>query len=159
MPPPAPLKKGQGGEAPPVPSNSGVPADDMNHDVVFVHEIQCLTALHTKEIYPAIERVHYFSDGCAKQYKNYKNLLSLCHHKDDFKLAADWSFFATSHGKSACDRVGGTVKRLTARASLQRPISDQILTVDAMFAFCPENIPSIIFFNIMKDQMSDSRKN
>ena len=110
--------------------------DDMNHDVPFVHEVQRLTAQHIKEIYPAIERVHYFSDGCAKQYKNYKNLLNLCHHKDDFKLAADWSFFATSHGKSACEGVGGTVKRLTARASLQRPISNQILTVDAMFAFC-----------------------
>ena len=29
--------------------------------------------------------------------------------------------FATFHGKVACDGVGGTVKHLAARASLQRP--------------------------------------
>ena len=29
--------------------------------------------------------------------------------------------FATSHGKVACNEVGGTVKSLAARASLQRP--------------------------------------
>ena len=35
--------------------------------------------------------------------------------------------FATSHGKQPCDGIGGTVKRLTAKASLQRPINNQIL--------------------------------
>ena len=28
-------------------------------------------------------------------------------------------FFATSHGKSPCDGIGGTIKHLVARASLQ----------------------------------------
>ena len=44
-------------------------------------------------------------------------------------------FFATSHGKSACDGIGGTVKRLTRKASLQRPVTNQILTLEAMFSF------------------------
>ena len=35
---------------------------------------------------------------------------------------------ATAHGKGACDGIGGTVKRLAARASLQKPYSDQIMT-------------------------------
>ena len=109
----------------------------MNNDVPipFVHEVQRLTAQHITEMYPAVETVRYFSDGCAKQHKNYKNLLNLCHHKDDFGLTVDWSFFATSHGESACDGLGGTIKRLTARASLQRPISGQNLSADAMFTF------------------------
>ena len=63
-------------------------------------------------------------------------MLYLCLHKADFGLDATWTFFATSHGKSACDGIGGTVKQLTARASLQRPLSDQILTVSAMFDYC-----------------------
>ena len=75
---------------------------------------------------PHIDSIEYFSDGCAAQYKNYKNMLNLCLHKDDFGLMASWAFFATSHGKSACDGIGGTIKRLTARASLQRPYSEQI---------------------------------
>ena len=39
-----------------------------------------------------------------------EEFLNLCHHKDDFKVAAEWYFSATSHGKGACDGLGGTVK-------------------------------------------------
>ena len=31
---------------------------------------------------------------------------------------AVWNYFATSHGKSACDGIGGTAKQLTSNASL-----------------------------------------
>ena len=40
--------------------------------------------------------------------------------EEDFQMTTEWVFFATSHGKSPCDRIDGTVKRTTARASLQR---------------------------------------
>ena len=33
---------------------------------------------------PNIKHLKYLSDGCAGQYKNFKNFLSLCCHKDDF---------------------------------------------------------------------------
>jgi len=45
------------------------------------------------------------------------------------------AFFATSHGKGPCAGVGGTVKRFAARASLQRPYSDQIMTPHQLFLF------------------------
>jgi len=45
--------------------------------------------------------------------------LNLCHHKSDFGMDAEWHFFATSHGKGPCDGLGGTIKRLAARASLR----------------------------------------
>ena len=56
-------------------------------------------------------KITYFSDGCAAQYKNCKNLINLCYHKEDFGIPAEWHFFATSHGKDPCDGVKGTVKR------------------------------------------------
>ncbi|KAG1714604.1 Endochitinase [Nymphon striatum] len=37
--------------------------------------------------------------------------------------------FATSHGKSPCDGIGGTVKRLTAQASLKRTVTGHILDI------------------------------
>ena len=89
---------------------------------------------------PAVNKIYYFSDGCGGQYKNYKKKLNLCHHQTDFQFTAEWVFFATSHGKSPCDGIGGTVKRTTVRSSLQRPLNQQILTVDAMLQFCIENI-------------------
>ena len=36
-------------------------------------------------------------------------------------MPAERHLFATSHGKGPCDGIGGTVKRLATRASLQRP--------------------------------------
>ena len=54
-------------------------------------------------------------------------------------------FFVTSHGKSTFDGVGGTVKRLTARASLQRPFNDQVLSAQEMFTFCKDCIEGITF--------------
>ena len=55
---------------------------------------------------PGITKCIYFSDGAGSQYKDYKN-------------KAEWHFFATSHGKRPCDVIGGTLKRLVAKASLQ----------------------------------------
>ena len=51
----------------------------------------------------------YFSDGAASQYKNRKNFVNLCNHMNDFGIAAEWHFSATSYGKGACDGLGGTV--------------------------------------------------
>ena len=82
-------------------------------------------------------------------------MLNLCRHKDDFGIDATLVLFATSHGKSPCDGIGGTVKRLMARASLQKPYSDQILDVSSMLAFCKTNIPGIYFCYISKERMKE----
>ena len=81
--------------------------------------------IHISKEFPFSEKVFYFSDGSASQYKNFKNLLNLLFHHEDFKLQAEWNFFATSHGKNACDGVGVTIMRLVAHTSLQHPFSDQ----------------------------------
>ena len=31
-------------------------------------------------------------------------------HSADFNVAAEWTFFATIHGKSPCGGIGGTIK-------------------------------------------------
>ena len=91
-----------------------------------------------------------------RQYKNYKNLANLCHHEVDFATEAEWHFFATSHGKSPCDGIGGTVKRLAARASLQAATRDQILTPEQLFAWAEKNVHGISFFFVSSE---DVRKN
>ena len=115
------------------------------HDTVSVHLFLKFFHLFLKSKLPGTHKIIYFSDGCAAQYKNCKKFLNLCHHEEDFKTKAEWNFFTTSHGKGPCDGLGGTVKRLATRASLQRPYSDQILTPQAFFKFCEENIENIKF--------------
>ena len=67
----------------------------------------------------------------AVQYKNDKNFANLCHHQKDFGLNAKWNFF-TSHDKQTCDGIGGTVKRIMSKESLQKPITKQFLSTESV---------------------------
>ena len=90
-------------------------------------------------------KIIYFSDGAASQYKNPKNFINLCNHQADFGIQAEWHFSATSHGKGDCDGLGGTVKRLATKASLQRPYEDQIMTPLQLHQWASKSIPGVIF--------------
>ena len=106
-------------------------SDCLHHDTVAVQK--CLIVF-LKEALPCHPvKITYFSDGAASQYKNRQNFINLCNHQSNFGIKAEWHFSATSHGKGACDGVGGTVKRLAARASLQRPYEEQIMTPLKLF--------------------------
>ena len=67
------------------------------------------------------------------------------------------SVFATSHGKQPCDGIGGTVKHLTAKVSLQRLYSDQILTPKMMFQYCVSNSQDIEFIYIAQENLNSTR--
>ena len=87
---------------------------------------------------PDIAKIHYFSEGCARQYKNRFNFLNICQHESNFGVKCGWQFFGTSHGKSACYSVGGTIKRATAQESLRRPYADQITHASDLYKFLTE---------------------
>ena len=91
------------------------------------------------------QKIMYMSDGCAAQYKNCKNFSNLCYHFEDFGVKAEWYFFATSHGKSAGDGAGGTLKRLVTKASLQRPYENQILTAYQLYNYTVTEIKGMHF--------------
>lgn len=133
-------------------------SDCPQHDTIAVHVYITKLIGYLKSIITEIKHINYFSDGSAAQYKNFKNFVNLCHHSNDFHISAEWSFFGTSHGKSPCDGIGGTAKRLAARASLQRPIENQILTPCNLFEFCDEHLTGIKFFFVSNDEVEASRK-
>ncbi|XP_038055995.1 uncharacterized protein LOC119727986 [Patiria miniata] len=120
-------------------------SDCNTHDTVAVHLFQKLLLQFLTNKIESFKKILYFSDGCAAQYKNLKNFINLCHHEEDFGVPADWHFFATSHGKGPSDGIGGTVKRLAARASLQRPLDQQIMTPWQLYEFATSQIKSIDF--------------
>ncbi|KAG1665375.1 Ubiquitin-conjugating enzyme E2 D3 [Nymphon striatum] len=94
------------------------------------------------------------SDSSAAQYKNHKNLANLMRHYEDFGLSSEWHFFATSHGKSPCDGMGGTVKRSAARASLQATTTNYILTSTDLFTWAQKNIINIHFIWVGKEKVN-----
>ena len=120
-------------------------SEDLEHDVSFIFEVQKAVVKWIKQNVSSVNIITYFSDGCAQQYKNFMNL---CCHFKDFAINATCFFFATSHGKSPCDGVGGTVKRIVKQASLQRSSSDAILSVTAFYEYCSKNISGIKFCHI-----------
>ena len=93
-------------------------SDCLHDDTVAVYLFQKSLLDFLKKKF-SIRKVFYYLDGAASQYKNRKNFINLCHHEADFGVPAEWHFSATSHGKGACDGVGGTVKRLAARATIR----------------------------------------
>lgn len=118
----------------------------LQHDTIAVFQFQSSLLSFLKETLPCKpKKITYFSDGAASQYKNRKNFLNLCHHENDFGVKAEWHFSATSHGKGACDGVGGTVKRLAAKASLQKPFDEQIMTPFELFEWASANIQGTVF--------------
>ena len=99
----------------------------------------------------------YFSDGCAEQYENHKNFINLCHHQPGLHMDAEWIFFATSHGKSPCDGVGGFVKRYVGKRSLKRPLHDQILGYQSILDLSVREVPSITFLSVSQEEMVNIR--
>lgn len=134
-------------------------SDCMAHDTVAVHLFQRHLIAFLKEKIPyVLDKIHYFSDGAASQYKNKTNFVNLCHHTADFSVEAEWNFFASSHGKNACDGVGGAVKRLAAQASLRMVYNDQIMTPRQLYDWAEENIKTISFVYSTQEDYENERR-
>lgn len=120
-------------------------SDCLHHDSVAVYVFTRIVIDFIKSEIGIPSRVYYFSDGAPQQFKNFKNFINLWFHKQDFSISAEWHFFATAHGKGPCDGIGGTLKRLASRASLQLPPDRQILKPRDLFewACSSDALPSI----------------
>ena len=113
-------------------------SDHLLHDQTAVHCFISLTIPTICTRNPRINRIKYFSEEGASQYKNFKSVINLMYHEHDFNLKAENHFFATSHGKSPCDGIGGTIKREAANSSLRTVITNQILTPEQLFLWARE---------------------
>ena len=137
-------------------------SDRLYHNTVAVYTFQKCLISYLKRVLPEQlkpKKIVYFSDGAGSQYKNRKNFINLCLHKEDFGVSAEWHFYATSHGKGACNGLGGTLKRLAARASLQRPYNDQIMTPRQLYDWAKVSIPNIHFeYSSIEDYKKESEK-
>ena len=118
--------------------------DDLKHDPAMVHAFTTEIVQRIRNIVPHVTKIIYFTDGCAAQYKNRFNFANVCHHEEDFGIKCEWNFFATSHGKGACDGIGGTIKRAAYNESLRRPYANQILDVETLFKYLSDSFPSSI---------------
>lgn len=128
---------------------------DDNTTAVFAFQEAILK--HVKQDPPSIRYIHYFSNGAVAQYKNGKNFINLCHHEINFEISAEWNFFATPHGKSACDGVGGSMKGLAEKASLQKQHDNHVLTRQQLFKWTKENMAGIRTIWVSKTTVDETQ--
>lgn len=135
-------------------------SDCLSHDAIAVHLFSGVIINFIKSLSSEVHKIFFFSDGAPQQYKNYKHFINLSYYEEDYGINTEWSFFATAHGKGPCDGIGGTLKRMAARASLQLPPHLQILTPIELFEWSSKNLQNINIrfskieeYNIMKEKL------
>lgn len=88
-----------------------IASDDNTQSKFAVYA--CITRLLeiAKGVNENLKHLKIFSDGCASQFKNRFGITNLINAPTEWGLTAEWNFFGTGHGKSACDGLGGSIKR------------------------------------------------
>lgn len=107
-------------------------SDNLNHDTVAVYEYQKIVIHYLKSNF-TVNKIYYLTDGAGQHFKNKNNMQNLLCHKKDFGISAEWDFYATAHGKGACDGIGANLKRGARRTSLQLSSKNRILTAEDLY--------------------------
>ena len=68
-----------------------VVSDTKEHTTVTVYAFLSFVIPYLQTQFPDMKNmyIHYFTDGCAGQYKNKNNFINLCHHEEDFGLEGE----------------------------------------------------------------------
>ena len=102
-------------------------SSDLKHDSFIVKEATSLLEDHLKKTIK-MEKHVIFSDGCGCQFKAKGPFLNLLNE------TTERHYFGSQHGKSACDSLGGIVKKGATRyVSAGRGV---ITTTEDFFHFC-----------------------
>lgn len=109
-----------------------VVSDNLNHDTIAVYEYQKIVISYLKTNFN-VKKLYYLTDGAGQHFKNKSNFQNLLFHQKDFGVEAEWHFYATAHGKGACDGIGANLKRGAKRASLQISANNHILTPEELY--------------------------
>ena len=85
-------------------------------------------------------------------------MCNLCQYGQVHTISAEWNFFATVHGISPCDEVGGTLKSLVTKESLKRPHEKPILIVKDFCKFCGKSVKNIQVYLIADKEIEQQCK-
>ena len=128
-------------------------SDDLKHDVPMVKTFIKKILQYIKDEFTSVKKVEFFSHGCGGQYKNCEVFNFLYHCQQNYNLLITWNFFTTAHGKSACDGIGGIIKRLATIESLKRPYNNHIISLIELLKFCHENIQSVLCVSVSLEEI------
>jgi hypothetical protein len=117
----------------------------MHHDTVSVYLYQTYIIKNLKTMLPKTKKKIFFTDGAPSQNFAKISLIYIYNHYADVNIEVVWNYFASSHGKGPRDGIGGTVKRLAAKASLQHVGVRLIDSAVKVFSWPQSNIKGASF--------------
>ena len=122
-------------------------SDCLHHDAVAVYVYLKAFNEYLSEFLPHITHLIYFSDGAPPQFKNFKHLLNLLFHENDFKRTVMWHFQVTAHGKGPCNGLRAVLKRGATLACLA-PGGTLITTPKELYEWAKQdsNLPNITVY-------------
>ena len=82
---------------------------DKAHSHIATYHLISYLLETTKTFIPNIEKVLFWSDGCASQFKSCFVFQDIAHLNSSITI--DWNYFKSHHGKGAADGIGGCVKQ------------------------------------------------
>ncbi|XP_060579551.1 uncharacterized protein LOC132736439 [Ruditapes philippinarum] len=96
-----------------------VVSDTITHSSSTVVAFLDAVLPEIKSLLPNLTKVHYWTDSPSSQYRNKFIFNTLANHNEVYGVRAQFNYFEAGHGKSACDGLGGTTKRMADEASRQ----------------------------------------
>lgn len=132
-------------------------SDDLKHDTATFYTFQKILHQHLLEENISTNKYIYVTDGAPQHFKNRFNFINLFYFKQDFGTEAEFHFHATSHGKGPCDGLGGNLKRLATRASLQSAPDKAITTPERLFQWAKKSMPQTLVFYAPKEDINQHR--
>ena len=82
--------------------------DETEHSKFVAYTFNQLLIAELRILAPNLKTIHFWSDGCAGQFKSKYCFQLLTTYPLDLNVT--WNYFASHHGKGPVDGVGGTIK-------------------------------------------------
>ena len=90
-------------------------SNDLKHDSTAVSQFVKVLDAHLSIMYPPIQRMVFWSDGCAAQYKSAQPFYRIANRFDQHR-SLEWNYFGSNHGEGPSDGESGIVKTFASRA-------------------------------------------
>lgn len=132
-------------------------SDDLKHDTATFYAFQKILLQHLQENSIITKKIVFITDGAPQHFKNRFNFINRFYFKHDFGTEAEFHFHATAHGKGPCDGLGGNLKRLASRASLQSPSNKAITNPKRLYEWATASLTLTAIYYLDKDDINKCR--
>ena len=132
-----------------------VVSEVLEHNATMVLAIIDKVMVKVKEICPAVEFIHYWTDSPTSQYRNKTIFDLVARHSELYDVKASWQYFESGHGKGACDGIGGVAKRSADNAMRSGKVTLQ--SARDFYNWASSTDSNISYIYIDRDEFEASR--